>query len=156
MIKLKKSTRPISRIILHCTASREGQDWTVQGIRDYHVKERGWSDIGYHYVIYRDGSIHEGRDVNKAGAHTTGYNQNSIGVVYVGGVASDGRTPKDTRTPQQKEALHSLVAELQRMYPNASVHGHYEFAAKACPSFDVTDFLVEHLAMGKEHKCNLK
>lgn len=71
------------------------------------------------------------------GAHCEGHNANSIGICYIGGCAADGKTPKDTRTPQQREALRRLVADLQKQYPGASVHGHREFAAKACPSFDV-------------------
>ena len=98
---------------------------------------RGWSDIGYHYVIYLDGSIHEGRPVNRSGAHTKGYNSKSIGVCYIGGVEKDGKTPKDTRTPEQDTALTNLITALLEMYPTATLHGHNEFANKACPSFDV-------------------
>ena len=100
-------------------------------------KERGSKKIGYHYVIYLDGSIHEGRKEEEIGAHTVGHNANSIGICYVGGCAKDGRTPKDTRTDAQKNALCGLLSELVKKYPNASIHGHREFANKACPCFDV-------------------
>lgn len=139
---LKKTNRRISRIIIHCTATPEGKDFTVADIRRMH-KAQGWSDIGYHYVIYRDGSIYEGRDINVVGAHCQGYNTGSIGVVYVGGLTatvpgdSSSGSPKDTRTPEQRAALRRLVAQLRRMYPTATVHGHREFANKACPCFDV-------------------
>lgn len=134
---LKRSKRRITEIIVHCTATPEYRDYTVADIRRWH-KQQGWSDIGYHYVVYRDGTIHEGRDVDISGAHCTGHNANSIGVVYVGGVATDGKTPKDTRTDLQKTALRSLLLNLRRMYPGAEIHGHRDFANKACPSFDAT------------------
>lgn len=127
--------RRINSIIIHCSATPEGKDFTVQDIDRWH-KSRGWQCIGYHYVIYRDGSVHEGRPVEQIGAHTAGHNAESIGICYIGGVDAKGK-PKDTRTPQQREALCRLVADLQKQYPGATVHGHNEFAAKACPCFDV-------------------
>lgn len=130
--------RNITKIIVHCSATPEGRDFTVADIDKWH-RQRGWQGIGYHYVVYRDGSIHEGRNIAKVGAHTSGHNANSIGVCYIGGVAADGKTPKDTRTDAQKVALRNLVKLLQKQFPNASVHGHYEFAAKACPSFKIKD-----------------
>ena len=129
--------RTINKIIIHCAATPEGKDFTVQQIREWHVKGNGWRDIGYHFIIYRDGSIHKGRAIEQAGAHTSGYNANSIGICYIGGCAADGKTPKDTRTEAQRAALIKLVAELKASYPSATVHGHNEFAVKACPSFNV-------------------
>ena len=133
--------RVINKIIIHCAATPEGKDYTVEQIRQWHTtpkpKGNGWKDIGYHVVIYRDGSVHPGRPIEQIGAHTSGYNANSIGICYIGGCAKDGKTPKDTRTHEQKAALVKLVAELRRRLPNASVHGHNEFANKACPSFNV-------------------
>lgn len=134
--------RAINKIIIHCSATPEGQDFTVQQIRQWHTtpkpKGNGWSDIGYHFVIYRDGSVHKGRPLEQIGAHTLGYNANSIGICYIGGCATDG-SPKDTRTEAQKLALVKLVAELKARFPKATVHGHNEYAAKACPSFNVQD-----------------
>ena len=132
---LKKSKRNIDLIVVHCTATVEGKDYTVDDVRKWH-KARGFTDIGYHYLIYRDGSIHAGRNVNLAGAHTAGYNSNSIGVCYVGGLAADAKTPKDTRTEAQKAALLRLLTDLRKLYPHASIHGHREFQNKACPCFD--------------------
>lgn len=129
--------RPINEIIIHCTATAEGKDYTVDQIRQWHVKGNGWKDIGYHYVIYRDGSIHPGRPIDQIGAHTTNHNTGTIGVCYVGGCAADGKTPKDTRTPQQKAALVELVRSLKTVFGISKVSGHREYAAKACPSFDV-------------------
>ena len=131
----KKSKRYINEIIVHCTDTPAGKDYTVDDIRRWH-KDRGWNDIGYHYVVYRDGSIHEGRNVDIAGAHCEGHNSHSIGVVYVGGRAREGQKYCDTRTVAQKEALLNLLKELRAMYPEAKKYGHRNFANKACPSFD--------------------
>lgn len=132
---LKKSTRNITEIIVHCSATPEGKDYTVAQIRQWHL-QRGFSDIGYNYIIYRDGSIHEGRNVNISGAHTVGHNYNSIGICYIGGCAKDGKTPKDTRTDAQKKTLISLLKTLKARYPKAKIYPHYKFAAKACPCFN--------------------
>lgn len=128
--------RKINKIIIHCAATPEGKDFTVQQIDQWH-RQRGFRCIGYHFVIYRDGTVHKGRPIEQVGAHCTGQNANSIGICYIGGCAADGKTPKDTRTPAQKAALIALVRELKASYPKATVHGHNDFAAKACPSFNV-------------------
>ena len=153
--RLKKSSRYIGEIIIHCTATPEGIDYTVSQIRKDHLS-RGWSDIGYHYVIYRDGSIHVGRDVNLSGAHCTGHNSHSIGVAYIGGLENKPNTPyislkaKDTRTEEQRAALVSLLTDLKKLYPNAVILGHRDTSPdkngngvieewewlKACPSFE--------------------
>lgn len=129
--------RYINEIIVHCSATAEGKDFTVADIRKWHLA-RGFSDIGYHYVIYRDGSINKGRDESKIGAHCTGHNSYSIGVCYIGGCAADGKTSKDTRTDAQKKAILELLSELKKKYPKASIHSHRDYANKACPSFDAT------------------
>ncbi len=128
--------RKINEIIVHCSATPEGHDVTVADIDRWH-KARGWRCVGYHYIIYRDGSVHTGRPVEQIGAHCTGHNSSSIGICYIGGLAADNKTPKDTRTPAQIKALRDLVEELRAKYPGATVHGHREFAPKACPCFDV-------------------
>lgn len=136
-LNLSVNKRNIKELIVHCSATPEGKDFTVSQIKEWHL-QRGFSDIGYHYVIYRDGSIHTGRDESVIGAHCTGHNTNSIGVCYIGGCASDGKTPKDTRTAEQKQSLVKLLNELKTKYPQASIHGHRDFSSKACPSFDAT------------------
>lgn len=128
--------RKITKLIIHCSATPEGRDYTVADIDRWH-RARGFKGIGYHYVIYRDGSVHPGRAVEVIGAHCTGQNANSLGICYIGGLAADGKTAKDTRTAAQKEALRKLVTELKAKYPDVTVHGHREFANKACPCFDV-------------------
>lgn len=128
--------RTINKIIIHCSATPDGRETTVADIERWH-KQRGFTRIGYHYVIYLDGSIHTGRPEHIVGAHCLGQNQTSIGICYIGGLARDCSTPKDTRTTYQKAALLQLLHRLKDKYPNATIHGHNEFANKDCPCFDV-------------------
>ncbi|MDX0741558.1 N-acetylmuramoyl-L-alanine amidase [Sinorhizobium medicae] len=109
--------RPIDTIVVHCTASPEGKDHSIDTIRGWH-KGVGWSDIGYHFIVHLGGKVSVGRPIEKVGAHVAGHNATSIGVSYVGGVAADGKTPKDTRTAAQKSALRKLVAEASRRGPS--------------------------------------
>lgn len=145
--RLKKSSRYINELIVHCSATPEGQDYTVEDIKSWH-KKQGWSDIGYHYVIYRDGTIHNGRDVDLVGAHCAknGHNQHSIGICYIGGVENKKGVPthlqkaKDTRTELQKVSLLSLLMDLKKLYPQAKIWGHRDFdSSKECPSFNARD-----------------
>lgn len=132
---LKQSKRTIKEIIVHCTATPEGRIETVQSIRNMH-KAKGWSDIGYHYLIGLNGECWEGRNVNLIGAHCEGHNSNSIGVCYVGGVDKKMQS-KDTRTEKQKDALVALLKDLRKLYPNAKIYGHHDFnKGKSCPCFD--------------------
>ena len=111
--------RKIREIIIHCSATKEGRNFTVADIDRWH-RERGMRCIGYHFVIYRDGSIHVGRAIEEVGAHCKGHNSISIGICYI-----------------QKAAMRSLIEQLKEEYPLATIHGHNEFANKACPCFDV-------------------
>ena len=135
--ELKKSSRIINEIIIHCTATPEGKDYTVDTIRQWH-RQRGFSDVGYHYIIHPNGQIDDGRDVNVAGAHCSGHNSHSIGIAYIGGMTADNKSAKDTRTDEQRKAIKRLLSALRSIYPKAKIHGHRDFAAKACPSFDAT------------------
>ncbi len=129
--------RKIDKIILHCAATPEGRDVKTETIKSWHVKGNGWSDIGYHFVIELDGAVKNGRPLHRSGAHTKGHNATSIGICYVGGIDKD-KKPKDTRTEAQRKAMDKLIADLKMDHPTATIHGHNEFAAKACPSFDVS------------------
>lgn len=129
--------REINRIILHCTATVEGLEFKASTIDLWH-KKRGWSEIGYHYVLYADGTIATGRDIRKKGAHVKGHNYDSVGVAYVGGLDKN-KTPKDTMTMPQEMAFLHLVNSLRVVFGDMSVHGHNEFSSKACPSFDVQE-----------------
>lgn len=125
----------VTRFIIHCTATPAGRDVSARQIDAWH-RARGFRCIGYHYVVLLDGTIVKGRDENQPGAHCKGQNSCSLGIVYVGGVLVDGKTPADTRTPAQRKALLELLRKLKTRYPGATIHGHREFAAKACPCFD--------------------
>jgi N-acetylmuramoyl-L-alanine amidase len=112
---------------------------------------RGWQDIGYHFVIRRNGVVEDGRDTDgdgdifeEIGAHTVGYNANSIGICMVGGVAKDGKTTENNFTQEQWKALPRLLRAIRARFPAATIHGHREFAAKDCPSFCVQTYLKEN------------
>lgn len=128
--------RPITKVIIHCSATPPSMDVGAETIRKWHVNGNGWSDIGYHFVIRLDGTIEKGRDIDVTGAHCKGNNTSSIGVCYAGGLDSD-KQPKDTRTPEQKQSLRKLTSSLSVLFPGITFHGHNEFSSKACPSFDV-------------------
>lgn len=132
--------RKVDEIILHCSATKEGQNFKAKDIDAWH-KQRGFKGIGYHYVIDLDGNVEMGRPEDEIGAHCLNHNARSIGICYIGGLDTTGKA-KDTRTPQQKAALVKLVADLKLKYPNATVHGHSEFANKACPCFTVKNEFV--------------
>ena len=130
-----KDMREIKKIIVHCADTPEGRDVKTEEIKRWHTEERGWSDIGYHWVVELDGSVHQGRDESVSGAHCRGHNSDSIGICYVGGSDSDGN-PKDTRTEGQRDSLVTLITEILDRHPEAEVFGHRDFSEKACPSFD--------------------
>lgn len=135
--------RRIDRIIIHCTENYQDSKITVADIDRYHKgPKKGFRCIGYHYVIYQDGSVHAGRPEAEVGAHTKGYNAHSIGVAYIGGLlkgsTSEHKLCGDTRTPAQITSLKNLVQKLKNKYPNATIHGHNEFdPTKQCPCFNV-------------------
>ena len=134
---MKKSKRIINYIVVHCSATPEGRAHTAKDIDQWH-KQRGFAEIGYNYVILLDGTIQEGRDIDKIPAHVENFNKNSIGVCYIGGIDKNTLKPKDTRTEAQKKALLTLLRELKKMYPNAEILGHRDFPKvnKACPCFN--------------------
>ena len=145
-ITLKRSKRRIDEIIVHCTATPEGQPRTVEQIRQQH-KSQGWSDIGYHILVTLDGQAHLGRDMDISGAHAEGHNSHSIGVCYVGGVenrpgvAYSQLKAKDTRTDAQRATLMALLMDLRKLYPKARIIGHRDVDThgKACPSFEAKE-----------------
>ena len=145
--------RNIDSIIVHCSATKAGQDFTAADIDCWH-RERGFNGIGYHYVVRLDGKLEKGRDVSLAGAHCKGWNERSVGICYIGGLDANGR-PADTRTNAQKRVLYQIIMDLQWEYNILQVLGHrdtspdlngdgviepYEYV-KACPCFDVKEFL---------------
>lgn len=129
--------RKINLIVIHCADTYARMDIGVKEIREWHLA-RGFNDIGYHYVIRRDGTIEAGRPLEKPGAHAVGYNSQSIGICYAGG-KGDNDKPEDNRTPAQKQALHDLVNSLKQQFPQAKIVGHRDLPGvqKACPCFSV-------------------
>jgi hypothetical protein len=140
--------RKINHIVIHCSATVEGKPFNRAAIKAMHLA-RGFTDIGYHYIILLDGTIEKGRADDVVGAHVSGHNANSIGVCYIGGIGKNGKG-KDTRTPAQKCAMDSLIDTLKGQYPGAKVSGHRDFSPdknkdgkitpdefiKECPCFD--------------------
>lgn len=117
-------------------------DIGAEEIRRWHLR-RGWFDIGYHYVIRRNGKIEKGREDDVPGAHARGFNHLSLGICLVGGVAEDKKTPENNFTPEQFDSLASLLTGLKFDYPDAEIVGHRDLpnVTKACPSFDVKEWL---------------
>ena len=130
--------RSITKIIIHCSATRPDQRCDVETITKWH-KARGFKTIGYHFFIDKSGAIHAGRPLTMAGAHCKGHNATSIGICYEGGLDIRGR-PADTRTPAQKDTLHRLLQRLREDYPHAKVMGHRDLPGvqKDCPCFEVS------------------
>lgn len=135
--------RKVNALVIHCSATPEGRVLTVKDIDRMH-RERGWSGVGYHYVIRLDGTVDKGRPEAVPGAHVSGHNFDTIGICYIGGVDAKMKA-KDTRTPAQKAAMRKLVDQLLAKYPGAKVCGHRDFPGvkKDCPSFDVKAWLTE-------------
>lgn len=132
------SNSPITRIVYHYSATYEDQNLDVNDIRKMHLK-RGFNDVGYHYIIKRDGTIQKGRPDNVEGAHVKGYNKGSIGICCIGGLnrATGANVGVDNRTEAQKASVIKLTKELLAKYPNAQVVGHRDLGATQCPGFDV-------------------
>lgn len=137
-----EANRPIDQLIIHCAATNPEQDIGVEEIRDWHVNGNGWSDIGYHHVIRRAGTLEDGRPLEQVGAHCQGQNKGSIGVCMVGGVNMSGK-PEANFTQEQWKQLRRYVMIFKAEYPKATIHGHNEYANKACPSFNVQKWLKE-------------
>ncbi len=128
-------------LVIHCSATPPSMDIGVSEIDQWH-KDRGWRGVGYHYVVRRDGTVEKGREDHVVGAHAKGYNSKSLSICLVGGVDADTK-PQDNFTPEQKNALRTLIKELRGKYDIYSIVGHRDLpgVAKACPSFDVVDFI---------------
>lgn len=134
--------RKINKIIIHCSATKPGHNVTVHDVRRWHI-EKGWSDIGYHFFIERDGTIQFGRPVAQIGSHVKGHNKDSIGICVAGGLDYDGEPSGDYYTPEQWESLERLVRMCKAKHTRAATHGHNEFSDKECPCFDVQLWLRE-------------
>lgn len=136
--------RKITHIVIHCSATEEGKAFRAADIKRWHVRDNGWQDIGYHYVICLDGTLDKGRSIKKAGAHVKGHNKNSIGICLIGGLRNG--KPASTYTQKQFTTLNYLVHKLINRFPQAEVLGHKDFpgVSKACPCFDVASWWNQH------------
>ena len=145
--------RSITLIVLHCSATRADRSYSFQQCKADHL-HRGYRDIGYHFYVTRDGTLHEGRPLAQVGAHCRNHNKYSVGICYEGGIDTDGR-PADTRTESQKSTLRELLVRLKRAHPRAVIVGHRDLSpdldrngritpdewTKQCPCFDaVADY----------------
>ena len=146
----------LERLVIHCTATPEGREVSAADIRHWHCDPaskggRGWKQVGYTDMFHLDGQVerlvpnNEDSEVDpwEITNGAKGYNATSRHVVYVGGLSADGKTPKDTRTPRQRQAMEAYVRDFRRRFPSVPIVGHNELAAKACPSFDVRRWLRE-------------
>ncbi len=140
--------REITHIVMHCTATPATSDIGAADVHRWHL-QRGWSGIGYHFVIRRNGKIEPGREIEKKGAHVAGFNATSIGISLAGGVASNGQSPLDNFTDGQLHSARDLVLDLMATYriPRSNLMGHNEVIAqitqgspKACPVFSMERF----------------
>jgi len=147
-----------THIVVHCSASRPSADIGVKELRRIHVEDNGWSDVGYHLVIRRNGLIEAGRHLDDIGAHVAGFNSRSVGVCLVGGLYQTGVAPDDdfagVFTQEQASALRDVLYFLKGMYPSAEIVGHRDLSPdknkdgridkrdwlKQCPCFDVASF----------------
>lgn len=143
-------------LVIHCTATPEGREVSAEEIRRWHTAPpseggRGWKQVGYTDMVHLDGTVERLVENNEDDVvdpwevtnGAKGHNRAARHIVYVGGVAADGKTPKDTRTPEQRSALEAYVKDFHRRFPRVRIVGHNELAAKACPSFDVQKWLKE-------------
>ena len=130
-------------VAIHCAATPPTLDIGAEDIRRWH-REKGWFDIGYHFVIRRDGTVENGRDIKRPGAHARGHNHNSVGICLAGGVDAD-KKPDNNFTQEQFKSLEDLLMKLVSAYDIHTVIGHRDFpnVKKVCPSFDVTAWLSE-------------
>ena len=131
-------------IVIHCAATKASMDIGLTEIRRWHVQDNGWRDVGYHYIIRRNGEVELGRSIRDTGAHAAGYNHKSVSVCMVGGMAEDN-SAENNFTAQQWTSLLAKVKELEVDFPNAKVIGHNEISEKECPSFDVQKWKGDNL-----------
>lgn len=139
--------RNIDTIVIHCADTPSTMDIGAKEIRNWHVNDNKWSDIGYHYVIRRNGTVEKGRNIETIGAHVSGHNKNSVGICLVGGKPIKGQKRDiDLFTVEQLESLESLLFNLKGFLQNSNVKivGHCDLdSKKTCPNFDVQKWLKE-------------
>lgn len=134
------SNYPIKKLVIHASATYPSMDVDINWIRDIHVNQNHWSDVGYHYFIRRDGIVEKGRPENIKGAHVGGGgNSNSLGICMAGGLKEGTNVPEDNFTDKQYTTLTGLLTRLHEQYPDAKLMGHNDFpnyASRGCPCFN--------------------
>lgn len=145
MPKVAFKKRPYTDfLVVHCAATKASMDIGVREIRQWHV-QKGWLDVGYHFVIRRNGTVEDGRPHDVIGSHVKDYNSRSLGICLVGGIDDKG-APENNFTPEQFQSLELLLRATKRQYPRAKIVGHTDLdSGKACPSFTVSEWLPEDL-----------
>lgn len=138
------------QIFVHCSATKASQNVGVREIRQWH-KEQGWLDVGYHYIIKRDGTVEAGREEGSVGSHAKGYNSTSVGVCLVGGIDDKGRHEANF-TPAQMQSLRSLLVTLLAKYPGSVLMAHHQVAPKACPSFNLKRWWERNELVTADHE----
>lgn len=148
---MRKINRKINLIVIHCSATREDRDYTPQQLTRDHLA-RGFNSAGYNFYIRKDGTVIHMRPLELIPAHVTGFNKNSIGICYEGGLDRKGKAA-DTRTPAQKEAIIGLLIKLVVQFPDSDICGHRDLSPdknkngiiepnewiKMCPCFNARD-----------------
>lgn len=129
-----KTRKHTNQIIIHYTETQEYQDFDIYDVREWH-KQRGFSEVGYHFLIKIDGIVEIGRDMDLIGAHCYGQNSDSVGICYVGGKCTDG-TLADTRTPEQMKSIQTVIDYVRAVYGHLPVFGHNDYSDKVCPGYD--------------------
>lgn len=137
--------RAVKEIVVHCSATKASTNYTALRLHRDHIK-RGFSRIGYHFYLPREGGIVRGRELNEIGAHVKGHNQDSIGICLEGGLDEDGHA-ENNYTPEQWRELENLLKVLRSMFPGTEIKGHRDYpnVNKACPCFDVGSWVRNHL-----------
>lgn len=139
--------RPLNKvnfIVVHCADSKTSMDVSVDTLRRWHVEENGWSDIGYHYFIKFNGTLHECRETKFQGAHCKAVNDKSLAICLEGGFNGENNFSQ-----KQLSKLYDLIHGLKIQYPNAAVIGHGHIDEKACPSFDVVAWYEDKITANK-------
>ena len=141
----KIDLQKVKGVIIHCSATQKDANFTVQRCKKFHVEERGWSDIGYHFYITQDGVVHNGRSLEYMGAHCKGKNDSHLGICLEGGIDKKGK-PENNFSDKQWTSLKGLITYLKLItIPNATeIAWHNQFANRACPSFDVPEWCKEN------------
>lgn len=137
------SNTPPDFFTVHASATYPSMDIDIEWIKDIHVNQNGWNDVGYHYFIKRDGTHQKGRPDHIQGAHVLNHNNRNIGICMAGGLKEGTQEPEDNFTDAQYHTLTILLYKLHKQYPRAEIMGHNEFSgheSRGCPCFDIAAY----------------